>query len=107
MQSQDIAGGAVDPDSINWKIEFNPLWTPDAKTQKEAEYLGMQTAALGVNSGIYGPDEMRQKLDGEGNSQLQGFQNTTNDSADDIESRYTQDQIDQYYKDLEKAHPDG
>ena len=48
-------------------------------------------------------------FNGQGNNAIQGMQNNANvtDSADNIESRYSQDEIDQYYKDLEKAHPDG
>lgn len=102
MYSKQFAGGYLDPDNLDWSIEFNPLWTPDDKTQAEAENLKMQTAATAVQSGIYAPDEVRQKLDGEDNNQLQGMNKT--DSADDIESRYTPDEIAQYEKDLGAAH---
>ena len=105
MWSKSFGGGYLDPDSLEWHIEFNPLWSPDDKTQAETAQLKMQTAVAAVQGGLYGPDEMRQKLDGEGNTQIQGLQNTTTtDSADDIESRYTKDEIEQYKKDLEAAH---
>lgn len=102
MYSKQFGGGYLDPDSLDWSIKFNPLWTPDDKTQAEAEQLKMQTAATAVQSGIYAPDEVRQKLDGEDNNQLQGMNKT--DSADDITSKYTPEEIAQYQRDLEAAH---
>lgn len=104
MWSKNFGGGYLDPDSLEWHIEFNPLWTPDDKTQAETELLKMQTAVAAVQSGIYGPDEMRQKLDGEGNTQIQGLQNTPTTDSADIESKYTKDEIEQYKKDLEATH---
>lgn len=104
MWSKNFGGGYLDPDSLEWHIEFNPLWSPDDKTQAEIAQLKMQTAVNAVQGGLYGPDEMRQKLDGEGNTQIQGLQNTTTTDSADNEPRYTKDEIEQYKKDLEASH---
>ncbi len=108
MYSKEF-GGYLDPDSLEWHIEFNPLWTPDDKTQSETLVNHANAAGTLVTNGIFAPDEVRNMFNGQGNNAIQGMQNNANvtDSADNIEARYTQEQIDQYYKDLEKAHPDG
>ena len=106
MWSKNFGGGYLDLDSLEWHIEFNPLWTPDDKTQAETEQLKMQTAVAAVQGGLYGPDEMRQKLDGEGNTQIQGLQNTPTTDSADTEPSYTQEEVEQYQKDLE-ASQDG
>ena len=108
MYSKEF-GGYLDPDSLEWHIEFNPLWTPDDKTQSETLVNHANAAGTLVTNGIFAPDEVRNMFNGQGNNAIQGMQNNANvtDSIDDVESQYTQDQIEQYYKDLEKAHPDG
>lgn len=83
MWSTDVAGGSEDPDSIEWKLEFNPLWTPDAKTMSEINYTDTQAEALKVNTGIEGTDEALQNLAGQNNNLSQSMENKI-DSIDDI-----------------------
>ena len=35
MWAEDECGGRLDPDSIEWSVEFNPLWNVDSKTDAE------------------------------------------------------------------------
>lgn len=85
MWSKDVGGGRLDPDSLDWHIEFNPLWTPDGKTQAETEYTKAQTLGLYVDKGIYGYDEARHIVEGQANGELQGVQKVSADSGEDVE----------------------
>ena len=83
MWSTDVAGGSEAPDSIEWKLEFNPLWTPDAKTMSEINYTDTQAEVLKVNSGIEDTDDALRNLAGQNNNLSQSMENKT-DSIDDI-----------------------
>lgn len=99
MSADDVAGGQEDPDSIEWHIEFNPLWSPDDKTQSETLANHANAASTLVGAGIYDPDEAKQMLDGQANNAIQGMQATKTDSSSEL----TQEQIEQYLNDMEKA----
>lgn len=100
MYADNVAGGQEDPDSLEWHIEFNPLWSPDDKTQSETLVNHVNAASTLVGSGIYDPDEARQMLDGQGNNAIQGMQTSPKtDSSDNL----TQKQIEQYLADMKKA----
>lgn len=83
MWSTDVAGGSEAPDTIEWKLEFNPLWTPDAKTMSEINYTDTQAEVLKVNSGIEDTDDALQNLAGQNNNLSQSMENKM-DSIDDI-----------------------
>lgn len=105
--AQDVGDGSVDPDSIDWHIEFNPLWTPDDKTMAQTNLINTQAAVARVGAGMQAPDEAMASLNGMSNNQIQSSQNLETDSADaekEFESRFTPEQVEQYKKDLEKAH---
>lgn len=99
MYADNVAGGQEDPDELEWHIEFNPLWSPDDKTQSETLVNHVNAASTLVGSGIYDPDEARQMLDGQANNAIQGMQVTKTDSVDKL----TQRQIEQYLNDMKKA----
>lgn len=51
-------------------------------------------------------DEVRSMFDQQGNNAIQGMQNNSNpvtDSADNLEDRYTKEEIEQYKRDVERA----
>lgn len=105
--AQDVGGGSVDPDSIDWHIEFNPLWTPDDKTMAQTNLINTQAAVARVGAGMQAPDEAMASLNGMSNNQIQPAQNMAVDSADaekEFESQFTPEQVEQYKKDLEMAH---
>ncbi|RVU70022.1 MULTISPECIES: DUF1073 domain-containing protein [Lactobacillus] len=83
MWSTDVADGSEAPDSIEWKLEFNPLWSPDAKTMSEINYTDTQAEVLKVNSGIEDTDEALQNLASQNNNLSQSMENKT-DSVDEI-----------------------
>ena len=105
--AQDVGNGSVDPDSIDWHIEFNPLWTPDDKTMAQTNLINTQAAVARVGAGMQAPDEAMASLNGMSNNQIQPAQNMAVDSADaekEFESQFTPEQVEQYKKDLEMAH---
>lgn len=105
--AQDVGDGSVDPDTIDWHIEFNPLWTPDDKTMAQTNLLNTQAAVARVGAGMQAPDEAMASLNGMSNNQIQPAQNMATDSADEeaeFESQFTPEQVEQYKKDLEMAH---
>ena len=105
--AQDVGNGSVDPDSIDWHIEFNPLWTPDDKTLAQTNWINTQAAVARVGAGMQAPDEAMASLNGMSNNQIQPAQNMAVDSADaekEFESQFTPEQVEQYKKDLEMAH---
>ena len=105
--AQDVGDGFVDPDSIDWHIEFNPLWTPDDKTMAQTNLINTQAAVARVGAGMQAPDEAMASLNGMSNNQIQPAQNMATDSADEeaeFESQFTTEQVEQYKKDLEMAH---
>lgn len=82
MWSNDVADGQEDPDSINWKLQFNPLWSADDKTQSETDLNHANAAAIKVNAGIIDADEAKEELAGQNNNNVQSMQTKTD--ADDI-----------------------
>ena len=103
--AQDVGDGSVDPNTIDWHIEFNPLWTPDDKTMAQTNLINTQAAVARVGAGMQAPDEAMASLNGQANNQIQSSQNMAQDSAEDeFESQFTPEQVEQYKKDLEMAH---
>lgn len=83
MKSSDVADGYDDPDQLDWKLEFNPLWSPDDKTQAETFATIVHATAELVTSGIKRADQAEEIIDGQANNQNMVMQRT--DSADNIE----------------------
>ncbi|WP_103661447.1 anti-CBASS protein Acb1 family protein [Lactobacillus sp. HT06-2] len=110
MYSKDVAGGYLDPDSIDWHVEFNPLYTPDEKTQAETFQTTANALSTLVGAAIIGPDEAADRLNGQANNQVGQMQNTNNgdmeqDSAESwAKAHFTDEQIKQYEDDLKAAH---
>ncbi|MBP2057885.1 phage-related protein (TIGR01555 family) [Lactobacillus colini] len=82
MWASDVAGGSEDPEKLHWKLEFNPLYSPDDKTQSETLVNYANAAATLVNAGIKAPDEAAKLIDGQDNNQISGMQATKEDSLD-------------------------
>jgi hypothetical protein len=108
MWADNVAGGQLDPDSIDWHIEFNPLWSADDKTQSETFLNYANAINTLVAGGILAPDEGQAIIDGLGNNSVQAMQNTSTDSDTSQDSaEFTQDQIDAYRKELERLTKNG
>ncbi|QBO37266.1 DUF1073 domain-containing protein [Periweissella cryptocerci] len=57
LQSDEF--GNIDPDSKKWSIEFNSLWSLDAKTEAEVAKLMADSASTRIQSGMTSPNEER------------------------------------------------
>lgn len=82
MWSQDVGGGSEDPDSLDWTIEFYPLWT---QTESEKiDNLSKLTTALktGIDGGFLTTDEAHDILLQQTTNEAIPIQ-LTGDSADD------------------------
>jgi phage-related protein (TIGR01555 family) len=53
----------VDPGSVGWKIEFNPLFVESEQEQNEREFKRAQMHAIYLQYGVVAPDEVREELD--------------------------------------------
>lgn len=105
MWSTDVAGGSEDPDSVDWKLVFNPLWSADDKTQSETFQNTANAVATLVNSGIKDPDEANQMVDGQNNNAVQGMQTQT--KGDSIDQGVTMEQAKELMAELQKVIHDN
>ncbi|MBC2077670.1 DUF1073 domain-containing protein [Listeria booriae] len=83
MCCDDDAGPKIDPDSFEWAIEFNPLWSVDSKTDAEIRKLTAEADKVYIDSGVLDPDEVYDTRFGRF-----GVENTSKfnaDSLDDID----------------------
>ncbi|WP_235473562.1 DUF1073 domain-containing protein [Lysinibacillus macroides] len=60
MWAEKEPGGRIDPDSIEWEIKFNPLWSVDSKTDAEIRKIVAETDQIYVSNGIITADEVRE-----------------------------------------------
>ena len=60
MWAKDECGGRIDPDAIEWSIEFNPLWNVDSKTDAEIRKLTAESDAIYIANGVVSPEEVNE-----------------------------------------------
>lgn len=60
MWAKDECGGRIDPDTIEWSIEFNPLWNVDSKTDAEIRKLTAESDAIYIANGVVSPEEVNE-----------------------------------------------
>lgn len=60
MWAEDECGGRLDPDSIEWSIEFNPLWNVDSKTDAEIRKLTAETDKIYIETGVSDPEDVHE-----------------------------------------------
>ncbi len=65
LWSQDELGGAIDPDSLEWEIKFNPLWNVDSKTDAEIRKIAAETDQIYITNGVVTTDEVRESRFGQ------------------------------------------
>ncbi|MBD5430132.1 phage portal protein [Lactobacillus sp.] len=99
MWSSDIGGISEDPTSLDWKIEFNPLYSDDNKTQAETFRIYANTLSTLVTTGIIGLDEAASMLESQDNNSVHMMQMSKNDSLEEPE--YSKEELDKYKKILE------
>lgn len=59
LWSEDEVGGRIDPDSLEWEIKFNPLWSVDSKTDAEIRKIVAETDQIYLMNGVLTVDEVR------------------------------------------------
>lgn len=99
MWSTDIGGASEDPETLDWKIEFNPLYSDDNKTQAETFQTYTNALATLVNNGIISIDDAEQMLASQDNNAVHMMQTVKQDSADEPE--ITKEDLEKYKKQLE------
>ncbi|MEY9979700.1 anti-CBASS protein Acb1 family protein [Lysinibacillus sp. RC79] len=65
MVSEKEFGGRIDPESLEWEIQFNPLWNVDAKTDAEIRKIVAETDQIYLLNGIITTDEVRESRFGQ------------------------------------------
>jgi len=60
MRASDECGGPLDPDTVSWSIEFNPLWSVDSQTDSQIRLANAQADQIYIQNGVQGPDEVRE-----------------------------------------------
>ncbi|WP_204121118.1 anti-CBASS protein Acb1 family protein [Levilactobacillus sp. 244-2] len=60
MRASDECGGSLDPDTVNWSIEFNPLWSVDSQTDSQIRLANAQADQIYIQNGVQGPEEVRE-----------------------------------------------
>lgn len=74
--------GNTDPDSLDWQLNFNPLWEQDSLTNAQTSLAKAQSLAQLVQCGALAPDEAHDAfLDTDKDNATNAF---TGDSADTI-----------------------
>ncbi|MFC6202585.1 anti-CBASS protein Acb1 family protein [Lactiplantibacillus nangangensis] len=58
MQCPSVAGGTDDPDKLDWKLTFNPMWQVDELTDAQARQYLAQSDVAYIQNGVIGPDEI-------------------------------------------------
>lgn len=101
--AENVGDGYEDPDSIDWHIEFKPLWSPDDKTQSETTLNYANAVNVLYTAGIFNLDQAMGFLSGQGNNQIQAMQHIQTDSADD----FTPEEIAKYESGLKRAVNNG
>ncbi|MGE7621705.1 anti-CBASS protein Acb1 family protein [Viridibacillus sp. NPDC096237] len=59
MWSEKDLGGRIDPDSVEWEIKFNPLWSVDSETDAKIRKLTAETDQIYITNGVTTVDEVR------------------------------------------------
>jgi len=60
LMAEKELGGRIDPESLEWEIQFNPLWNVDAKTDAEIRKLVAETDQIYLLNNIVTADELRE-----------------------------------------------
>jgi phage-related protein (TIGR01555 family) len=60
LWAENEPGGKIDPDSLEWEIKYNPLWSVDAKTDAEIRKLTAETDAIYIVNGVHTADDVRE-----------------------------------------------
>lgn len=96
MMSEKELGGRIDPESLEWEIQFNPLWNVDAKTDAEIRKLVAETDQIYLLNNIITTDEIREARFGQF-----GLSDTLKFSGDEADLKNLADKV---YKGYRNRH---
>lgn len=65
MMAEKELGGRIDPESLEWEIQFNPLWNVDAETDAKIRKLVAETDQIYINNNVLTADEIRESRFGQ------------------------------------------
>lgn len=88
LKAEKEFGGSVDPDSLEWEIQFNPLWNVDAKTDAEIRKLVAETDEIYLLNNVITADEIREARFGQF-----GLSDTLKFSGDEAELKRIADSV--------------
>ncbi|MFC2948545.1 DUF1073 domain-containing protein [Virgibacillus sediminis] len=97
---EDELGGRIDPESIDWEIQFNPLWDVDAKTDAEIRKMVAETDDIYIMNGVLTSDEVRDTRFGR-----YGLEPTLAFTGDEAELNRMAEEV--YRKQKESREQDG
>lgn len=60
LMAEKELGGRIDPETLEWEIQFNPLWNVDAKTDAEIRKIVAETDQIYLLNNIITADEIRE-----------------------------------------------
>lgn len=83
MWSNDVADGRENPDTLDWKLEFNPLWTQDDSTKAKTTLTDAQTAQILTGIGAMTSDDALEFVKGQANNNISVGSNKGNKPSDD------------------------
>lgn len=63
MMSEEF--GHINPDNLDWKLKFNPLWQVDQKTDAEIRYQIAQADQIYMQNGVLDPEQVKETRFGE------------------------------------------
>ncbi|WP_342441249.1 phage portal protein [Lysinibacillus sp. FSL K6-0075] len=94
LMAEKELGGRIDPESLEWEIQFNPLWNVDAKTDAEIRKLVAETDQIYLLNNIITADEIREARFGQF-----GLSDTLKFSGDEADLKNLVDKVYKGYRD--------
>ncbi|MCM0627405.1 DUF1073 domain-containing protein [Lysinibacillus sp. OL1_EC] len=94
LMAEKELGGRIDPESLEWEIQFNPLWNVDAKTDAEIRKLVAETDQIYLLNNIITADEIREARFGQF-----GLSDTLKFSGDEADLKNLADKVYKGYRD--------
>lgn len=86
MKASDECGGSLDPDSVDWSIEFNPLWLVDSETDAKIRNMNAQTDQIYMQNGVQDYNEVRSARFGDDGMHPDGSVDTDSMSEEEMKA---------------------
>lgn len=99
MWASEECGGTINPDEVEWSIEFNPLWNVDSKTDAEIRKMTAESDSIYIANGVLDPDEVKETRFGRF-----GLTETSKFNADGLSKEEIDKLSTDVYEAYKKAH---